>query len=378
MSARITAIRMPRYGMTMTEGAVSGWLAEPGDAVAVGQDLLEVETTKITNVETAAAAGTLRRRVVERGGVVPVGALVGVIADPEVPEAEIDAFVAAHAAAPVAENGEAAGGPVESLVDLGAATIAIRRTPAASGADAAPVVLVHGFGGDGDNWLLVEPALADDRPVITLDLPGHGRSGTVCGDGSIATLAQVLLNLLVALGIPKVHLAGHSLGGAIALAAAATAPERVLSLSLVAPAGLGPGIDDGYIAGFLAADRRKELKDVLGRLFADPDAVERRMIDGVLRMKRQDGVPEALSAIAAANFPGGRQAIDLRPALAALALPVAVIWGDQDGIVDPANADGLPEAVAVSRLAGVGHMPQLERPAEVVRLVKAAIAAGGG
>lgn len=378
MSARITAIRMPRYGMTMTEGAVSGWLAEPGTAVAAGQDLLEIETTKITNVETAAVAGTLRRRVVERGGVVPVGALIGVIADPDVPEAEIDAFVAAHAAAPAAESGDVAAGPTESVVELGAISIAIRRTPAANDAGAAPVVLVHGFGGDGDNWLLVEPALADDRPVITLDLPGHGRSGTACGDGSIATLAGVLIDLLGALDIPQAHLAGHSLGGAVALAAAAAAPERVRSLTLIAPAGLGARIDDGYIAGFLAADRRKELKDVLGRLFADPDAVERRMIDGVLRMKRQDGVPEALSAIAAANFPGGRQTADLRPALAALGIPVAVVWGERDGIVDPTDADGLPEAVTVSRLAGVGHMPQLERPGEVVRALKAAIAAGGG
>lgn len=378
MSAAIAPVRMPRYGMTMTEGAVARWLVPAGAPVAAGADLVEIETTKITNVETAAASGLLRRIVVGEGRIVPVGALIGVVAEAVVPDAEIDAFVAAHAAPPPADGEGAGSAPTDETVAVGPLTIAFRRTVPPAGGEAVPAVLVHGFGGDRDSWMILEPLLAEERTVVAMDLPGHGASDRDVGAGTVAALAGTLSGTLDTLGFDKVHLVGHSLGGAVALAAAAADPGRAASLTLVAPAGLGPDIDGGYLAAFLAADRRKELKDALGRLFADPEAVDRRMVDDVLRMKRQDGVPEALAAVAAACFPDGRQAADLRPALAALTCPVAVVWGEADRILPPAHAAGLPGSVTVVRVAGAGHMPQLEKPAEVARAVRTAIAAAGG
>lgn len=377
MSAAIAPVRMPRYGMTMTEGAVARWLVPVGAPVAAGADLVEIETTKITNVETAAASGLLRRVVVGEGRIVPVGALIGVVAEAAVPDAEIDAYVAAHAA-PVVDGDGAAAAPTDDTVAVGPLTIGFRRTVPAAGGDAVPAVLVHGFGGDRDSWMVLEPLLAEERTVVALDLPGHGASGRDVGAGTVAALAAILVGTLDALGFGKAHLVGHSLGGAVALAAAAAEPGRAASLTLVAPAGVGPEIDGGYLAAFLAADRRKELKDALGRLFADPEAVDRRMVDDVLRMKRQDGVPEALAGIAAACFPDGRQAADLRPALAGLACPVTVVWGEADRILPPTQAEGLPEAVTIVRIAGAGHMPHLEKPAEVARAVRTAIARAGG
>ena len=95
MSAPITAITMPKWGLTMTEGKVVQ-LAEAArrSALPPGEELLEIETTKITNVVEADAAGTLRRIVAPEGATLPIGALLAVIAPPEMPEAEIDAFVA--------------------------------------------------------------------------------------------------------------------------------------------------------------------------------------------------------------------------------------------------------------------------------------------
>ncbi|MCW1838892.1 acetoin dehydrogenase dihydrolipoyllysine-residue acetyltransferase subunit [Prosthecomicrobium hirschii] len=376
MSAAVTPVRMPRYGMTMTEGAVARWLVAPGETVAAGQDLAEIETTKITNVETAAVAGVLRRAVVEAGRIVPVGTLIGVIADAGVPDAEIDAVVSAQAAV-VDDAADADAGPVDTVITVGTLAIAVRRTPGAGPSDAVPVVLVHGFGGDRDNWMFVESRLAAERPVVAFDLPGHGASGTEIGDGTLATLAGAVTGLMEALNLPRAHLVGHSLGGAVALAAAAARPEAVASLSLLAPVGFGPEIDGGYIAGFLAAERRKDLKDILGRLFADADAVERRMIDDVLRMKRRDGVPEALATIAAALFPDGRQAVDLRAEAASLACPVTVVWGEADRIIPIAHTEELPTGFTVTRIAGAGHMPQLEAPAEVVRALRDGFARAG-
>src|SRR5438128_2170111 len=98
MSSAITAITMPKWGLTMTEGTVVGWLKQQGQRFAEGEELLEIETTKITNVLEAPEGGTLRRITAPAGATLPVGALLAVVAPEEVPENEIDSFVAGFVA----------------------------------------------------------------------------------------------------------------------------------------------------------------------------------------------------------------------------------------------------------------------------------------
>jgi pyruvate dehydrogenase E2 component (dihydrolipoamide acetyltransferase) len=370
MSGAIQPIVMPKWGLAMQEGALIKWLVKDGDKIRPGMEICDIETSKITNAMESTIAGTLRRRVVEEGTTLPVGALLGIVADSTVDDAAIDAFIAKFEADfAVAAKDAAASGPANRSVEVAGQPI----NYLAMGDGGTPIVFVHGFGGDLNSWMFNQPELAAGRTTYALDLPGHGGSGKVVSDGSAAGLAKVVVGFLDALGIAKAHLVGHSLGGAIAQEVAAAAPARVASLTLIASAGLGPEIDIGYIEGFTAASGRRDLKPQLEKLFADSALVTRDMIDDVLKYKRLDGVDAALRAIAAASFPGGRQVVLPRDRLGGLAVPVQLIVGAKDRIIPADHANGLPARVAVHRLENAGHMAHMEAAGEVNRLIGAQV-----
>ena len=363
------AITMPKWGMTMTEGRLVQWLVEVGAPVTPGQEILEIETDKIANAYEAPCAGVLRRRLVEPPAMAPVGALLAVLADAATTEAEIDAFIATQAErAAVAESAASSAPMPRRLVLAGGAVnmLSVGEPRDAAGA----VLLIHGFGGDLGSWLFNQTALADGRCVHALDLPAHGASDVPQAPPTFESLVATVQATLEALEAPRVHLVGHSIGGAVAARVAASS-SRVASLTLIGPAGLGPEIDMGFIDGLLGAERRAQMKPVLERLLADPTLVRREMIDGVLKALRADGVPAALRALAVDCFPHGRQRLDARTDLARLAMPVQVIWGQADRILPPAHAAGLSPAIAVHLLAAAGHMPHMEQAGRVNELLVA-------
>jgi pyruvate dehydrogenase E2 component (dihydrolipoyllysine-residue acetyltransferase) len=367
MTTTITAITMPKWGLTMTEGKVLGWLKAEGDTYRAGEELLEIETTKITNVMEAGEGGKLRRIVAAAGAVLPVGGLLAVAAPEAVPDAEIDAFVAGFIA-PEPEAADTAGdtGPAPREIEAGGRRL---RVLDLGGGAATPVVLIHGFGGDLNSWMFTQPALAERSRAVAIDLPGHGGSLKEVGAGDAASLAAAVADAIGALGLGRVHLVGHSMGGAVAHVLAQNHPEQVASLTLIAAAGLGPEINGAFIDGFVRAGRRREAQEVLALLVHDPALVSRAMVEDVLRYKRLDGVAAALDTIARAWFPGGRQAVDLRPALGGLSIPVQLIWGRDDRIIPVGHAEALAATLPVRLLDGAGHLPHMEKSGEVNRLI---------
>ena len=366
MSENIYALIMPKYGMVMTEGVLAAWHVEEGADVHAGVEIADIETEKIANVYECPTEGILRRRVAGEGETVPVGGLFGIIAPPSVLDSDIEAFVANFQANFVPpEAGDS--GPAPEMIDAGAWRLRYLKLGEGEGA---PLVLLHGFGGDLNSWMFNQEPLAAARAVYALDLPGHGGSQKSVGAGNVTALAEAALAFLDAAAIGSAHLAGHSLGGGVALLLALDNPDRVVSATLVSPIGLGPEINADYIEGFIEAGKRKEMKAVLQELFADPELVSRDMVMDVLKAKRIDGAIDSLRAIAGAAFAGGSQSLELGGRLGELAAPAQVIWGVEDRIVPLAHAGNVPEGIAVHRLDDAGHMAHMERASEVNGLIE--------
>ena len=365
-SAKIVAITMPKWGLSMQEGKVVEWLAEEGAVLKLGDQVVDIETEKIANTFEALDAGILRRRVAQADEVLPIGALLGVLAPAEVSDAEVDAFITEfqknYVPPPPPEEGAGDG---YLFVEAGGYKLRYSKL----GDSGRVVILLHGFGGDAAGWLFNQGPLAAHATVYALDLPGHGQSSKALRAGSVAHLADTVIAFMDALDIAKAELIGHSLGGAIALQAALAHSNRISALALIGSAGLGAEINAAYINGFIAAESRKDMKPLLEQLVADAALINRSLINDILQFKRIDGVTAALHTIAQGFQDGTRQTVDLRANLASLAIPVKVIWGSKDAIIPASHAAGLPANVTVTVLDGFGHLVQLEAAAEVNKLL---------
>ncbi len=174
MSA-LHALTVPKWGMSMEEGEVQAWRVNVGDTVAVGDEIVDIETSKIINTAESAAAGTLVRIVGQPGQTLQVGMLLGVVASGAVTEQEIDEFVAGFVAAPVA------GSSARSTDTPAVALEPIVAQPAAQRADASQGRSNLRDGGDdsGVNASVVARRIARAHKVNLNNITGTGRNGRV-------------------------------------------------------------------------------------------------------------------------------------------------------------------------------------------------------
>jgi len=231
--------------------------------------------------------------------------------------------------------------------------------------DGAPTMLLHGFAADHGAWAALTQALSRaGRRVVVPDLPGHG--ATTREATTVEALSVGLEDVAgLCAGSRPCHLVAHSLGAAAAVALAGRVP--VASLTLIAPAGMGSHIDVEFVRGMASPGSAGELSHLLRRLSDGPSLLSATAIETLTASLS----PGRLVKLAAAIVGEIGQTLDLVPAIDALAqrMPVRVIVGHRDRIIDWRDACRLSTRVAVHHFPQAGHMPHWDSPREVAELL---------
>lgn len=236
------------------------------------------------------------------------------------------------------------------------------------GAGDTPVVLLHGFGASHATWVDIVAELGGQRRSIAFDLPGHGGSLAHPGTGTGAA-ARAVLGELARRDIPRAHLVGHSLGGAVAAVAALTEPGRAASLTLLAPGGFGGEINHRLLARYAAATEEAELALLLEQFFGWNRPLPPGLAEEMARQRQAEGATAVLQAMLGGFLEDGSQRCIPRAELERLPSPTKVIWGTQDRVLPTRQAHRLPGHIAVHIFEDVGHMLPYEIPREAAALI---------
>jgi 3-oxoadipate enol-lactonase len=231
-----------------------------------------------------------------------------------------------------------------------------------------PLVLLHGYPLDGSIWSEVVPLLTDRFELIIPDLRGFGESTIVDPSSMMDTYASDVARLVDHLGFEKAAVAGHSMGGYVALAYAKNHPDRISGLGLISSQTLAdtPERKQGRYdtANQVAAKGIGVVVEAMTSKFT-PDERVRAVAQSVMEQQRPNGIIGALKAMAERE--------DLSALLADFKYPVVLVHGDADALIPIERArevkNAIPQAHLVE-LKGVGHLPMLEAAGETAKALR--------
>ncbi len=234
------------------------------------------------------------------------------------------------------------------------------------GGSGEPLVLVHGFGADKDNFTRVARYLTPHYRVIAPDLVGFGESTHLPdADYRYAAQAERVHAFAQALGLARVHLGGNSMGGGIVMSYAAQHPQEVASLWLIDAAGI-PEAPPSELAKILTAGGRNPLMiekeddfpALLTFAMSDPPYLPRSVMDVLARERIAN---QALERKVFAQIATDSVSASIK----GLATPTLIVWGDEDRALSvgtvPVLQALLPGAQAIV-MPHIGHAPMIERP----------------
>ena len=248
------------------------------------------------------------------------------------------------------------------------------------------LLLLHGLGADHTTWEPVLDQLARRYTVIAPDLLGHGQSAKPRADYSVGGYANGMRDLLTVLGIDKVTVVGHSFGGGVAMQFAYQFPERTERVILVGSGGLGPEVTPviraittpgfEYVMGALTLPGVRHVVATAMRGLSRTGVKEFRDFDEVAAIYETFKDFDARSAICHVT----RAVVDWRGQIVTMAdraylteaMPLCVIWGEDDRVIPAHHAElaaQLAPSARIELIANAGHFPHKDHPERFVRIV---------
>lgn len=235
-----------------------------------------------------------------------------------------------------------------------------------------PIVLLHGFTADKDNWTRFAKSLTPMYHVVAIDLPGFGESSKI-GTESYSIAAQVkrIDTIISRLKLDKFHLAGNSMGGTIAGKYTVTAPDRVLSLALLNTGGIY-SCEKSEFARLaergenpLLIQTPQDYDSMLQFVFVDPPFIPRPIkkyltTQSILHKTFYEKILEDLI----------EEKYSLEPELIKIQVKTLVLWGDTDRLIHVSCTKALEKGLKTSTtviMKNCGHLPMLERPEETAK-----------
>ncbi len=424
---------MPRLGETMEEGTLQKWLVQPGQPYKRGETIAEIETDKTVVEFPALEDGRILAYLAQEGEVVAVGNRLAELeggegedgiaggrereASDQEPAATISSSVISLRKAPsscvldekIAASPAARRLAQRSSLDLASLTGSGRRgrvqqedvlkaldkdgvgdtevgdTAVESGMDddhrlyakelgpasAETIVFLHGFAGDADAWVNIQLPLSRGMHTIAFDLPGHARSLEHPGIGGVSAMAQAVKEALEQRQLGRVHLVGHSMGGAVALSLALQDRSRIKSLTLLAPAGLSTDVNHRLLRRFAKTRSHEVISIILEQLIGWRSRLPRNLADLIVEQRSDPRITEKLEEILETLVVGDKQKVLPLDEVNALPIPIRLIWGSRDSTVPIEQAEALWSA-SLYRFEGIGHLPHMEIPQEVIALIRQA------
>ena len=261
-----------------------------------------------------------------------------------------------------------------------------------AGEDREPVILlIHGITSSSATWDPVLPELASDAHVIAPDLLGHGESDKPRADYSLGALASILRDLLEHLGVERVTVVGHSLGGGVAMQFSYQYPEYCERIVLVDSGGLGrevsvalraatlPGAEFvlPIIASTKVRDAGAAVGRVLGRLPMRPRPSVAEVVRGYASLSETTARAAFVHTLRSVVEPGGQRVSAHDRLYLSEGMPTLIIWGQLDTVIPVAHAHDAHAAIRGSELAifeQSRHFPHMDEPARFARHLRRFVA----
>jgi pimeloyl-ACP methyl ester carboxylesterase len=230
-----------------------------------------------------------------------------------------------------------------------------------------PLLLIHGLGGDADEWAFCFEPLSRSHRVLALDLLGFGRSDKPLIEYTIAGLVEVVERFRKTLSIERPTLIGSSLGGWIAAAFALKHPDSIAKLVLADSAGIWASLNELGMDPHILT--RAHMREVFDRVFHDKRLATEELVDLAYEQHLARGDGYTIASLIRNIGDGGER---LDSTIGGITVPALILWGQQDEIIPLAAGELTHQLIHGSELVVIpecGHVPALEKPAEFVQHV---------